>query len=94
MTTPDPGHIGIEDVTDQTLVTIQLGYGLISMTDQKRGATLVARLTGLRKQMCQNFGFIVPQFRIEDSFEVEPDRLSLSSCEWEMRERAVNAEAL
>ncbi|GMM93550.1 flagellar biosynthesis protein FlhA [Qipengyuania sp. MTN3-11] len=69
----DPSHIAIEEVTDQTLVTIQLGYGLIQMTDEKRGAPLVARLTGLRKQMCQTFGFIVPQFRIEDSFEVEPD---------------------
>ena len=71
--THDPAHIAIEDVSDQTLVTIQLGYGLINLTDEKRGATLVARLTGLRKQMCQNFGFIIPQFRIEDSFEVEPD---------------------
>ena len=71
--TPDPAHIGIDEVTDQTLVTIQLGYGLIHLTDEKHGATLVNRLTGLRKQMCQSFGFIVPQFRIEDSFEVEPD---------------------
>ncbi len=70
---PDPSYIGIEDVTDQTLVTIQLGYGLIHLTDAKHGATLVGRLTGLRKQMCQSFGFIVPQFRVEDSFEVEPD---------------------
>ena len=69
----DPARIAIDEVTDQTLVTIQLGYGLIHLTDEKRGATLVARLTGLRKQMCQTFGFIVPQFRIEDSFEVEPD---------------------
>ncbi len=71
--TPDPAYIAIDEVSDQTLVTIQLGYGLIHLTDEKRGATLVARLTGLRKQMCQTFGFIVPQFRIEDSFEVEPD---------------------
>ena len=71
--TPDPAHIGIDEVTDQTLVTIQLGYGLIHLTDEKHGATLVNRLTGLRKQMGQSFGFIVPQFRIEDSFEVEPD---------------------
>ena len=64
---PDPAHIAIDEVTDQTLVTIQLGYGLIHLTDEKHGATLIARLTGLRKQMCQTFGFIVPQFRIEDS---------------------------
>ena len=70
---PDPSHIAIDEVTDQTLVTVQLGYGLIALTDEKRGATLVGRITGLRKQMCQSFGFIVPQFRIEDSFELEPD---------------------
>jgi len=70
---PDPAHIAIDEVSDQTLVTIQLGYGLVHLTDEKKGATLVARLTGLRKQMCQNFGFIIPQFRIEDSFELETD---------------------
>ncbi len=70
---PDPAQISIDEVSDQTLVTVQLGYGLVHLTDEKRGATLVARLTGLRKQMCQTFGFIIPQFRIEDSFEVETD---------------------
>ena len=70
---PDPAHIGIDEVTDQTLVTVQLGYGLIQMTDDKHGATLVARLTGLRKQICQTFGFVVPPFRIEDSFDVAPE---------------------
>ena len=60
-------------MTDQTLVTIQLGYGLIHLTDEKHGAPLIARLTGLRKQMCQNFGFVVPPFRIEDSFDVDPE---------------------
>ena len=70
---PDPSKITIDEVTDQTLVTIQLGYGLIHLTDEKHGAPLIARLTGLRKQMCQNFGFVVPPFRIEDSFEVDPE---------------------
>ncbi len=71
--TPDPTKITIDEVSDQTLVTIQLGYGLVHLTDEKHGATLVNRLTGLRKQMCQTFGFIIPQFRIEDSFEIETD---------------------
>ena len=70
---PDPSKITIDEVTDQTLVTIQLGYGLIHLTDEKHGAPLIARLTGLRKQMCQNFGFVVPPFRIEDSFDVDPE---------------------
>ncbi|MEO1969665.1 MAG: flagellar biosynthesis protein FlhA [Sphingomonadaceae bacterium] len=70
---PDPSRITIEDVTDQTLVTVQLGYSLLHLTDERQGATLVARLTGLRRQMAQSFGFVVPPFRIEDTFEIDPE---------------------
>ena len=52
---PDPSRITIGEVSDQTLVTIQLGYGLV-------------------QQMCQAFGFVVPQFRIADSFDIAPDQ--------------------
>ena len=71
---PDPSRITIGEVSDQTLVTIQLGYGLVQLADDRKGAPLVARLTGLRKQMCQAFGFVVPQFRIADSFDIAPDQ--------------------
>ena len=70
---PDPSRIQISDVSDRTLVTIQLGYGLVQLADDRQGAPLVARLTGLRKQMCQAFGFVIPQFRIADSFDIGPD---------------------
>ena len=71
---PDPSRISISEISDQTLVTIQLGYGLVQLADDRQGAPLVARLTGLRKQMCQAFGFVVPQFRIADSFDIAPDQ--------------------
>lgn len=73
----DLSRVKIEDVTDQTLVTLQLGFGLIHLTDERSGAPLVQRLTGLRRQMCQSFGFVIPQFRIEDSFELDPDQYRL-----------------
>jgi len=71
---PDPASIAIEDVSDQSLVTIELGFGLVHLADQRRGAPLVTRLTGLRRQLCEAFGFVVPQFRIKDSFDLAPDR--------------------
>jgi flagellar biosynthesis protein FlhA len=71
---PDPARINIEDVSEQSLVTIELGFGLVHLADERRGAPLVARLTGLRRQLCQAFGFVVPQFRIKDSFDLAPDR--------------------
>jgi flagellar biosynthesis protein FlhA len=68
----DPGRITLEDVSDHTLVTVELGYGLVQLVDEKRGAPLVSRITGVRKQLSQTFGFIVPQFRVRDSLDMQP----------------------
>src|SRR3990167_4179042 len=66
----DPTRITLYHVSDHTLVTIEMGYGLIHLVDERRGSPLVARLTGVRKQLSQAFGFIVPQFRVRDSLEL------------------------
>ena len=69
---PEPGRILLADVSDNTLVTIELGYGLIHLVDDKRGSPLVTRITGVRKQLSQLFGFVVPQFRVRDSLDMPP----------------------
>ena len=63
----------LEDVSDHTLVTIELGYGLVQLVDDRRGSPLVARITGVRKQLSQAFGFVVPQFRVRDSLDLSPN---------------------
>ena len=69
----DTTRIVIEDVSDHTLVTIELGYGLVQLVDDRRGAPLVSRLTGVRKQLSQTFGFVVPQFRVRDTLDMPPN---------------------
>ena len=69
----DPGRIALGDVSDHTLVTIELGYGLVHLVDERRGSPLVARVTGVRKQLSQAFGFVLPQFRVRDSFDISPN---------------------
>lgn len=69
----DPGKIALSDVSDHTLVTIELGYGLVQLVDDRRGSPLVARITGVRKQLSQAFGFVVPQFRVRDALEISPN---------------------
>ena len=68
----DPARIALEDVSDHTLVTIELGFGLVHLVDDKRGSPLVARITGVRKQLSQTFGFVVPQFRVRDALDLPP----------------------
>ncbi len=70
---PSPEAIAIEDVSDHTLVTVELGYGLVHLVDEARGAPLVTRITGVRKQVSQDTGFIVPQFRVRDSLDLAPN---------------------
>jgi len=68
----DPTKITLQDVSDHTLVTIELGFGLVQLVDDRRGAPLVARITGVRKQLSQTFGFVVPQFRVRDALDMAP----------------------
>lgn len=66
----EPHKIAIGDVSDQTLVTLELGYGLVHLVEESKGSPLVTRITGVRKQLSEGFGFVVPQFRIRDSLDL------------------------
>ncbi|MDE2412510.1 MAG: flagellar biosynthesis protein FlhA, partial [Sphingomonadales bacterium] len=73
VTPHDPGRITLDEVSDHTLVTIELGFALIHLVDDRRGSPLVVRITGVRKQLSQAFGFVVPQFRVRDSLDLAPN---------------------
>jgi len=65
-----PDAIDIEDVCDQTLVTLELGYSLVHLVDADKGGPLLTRITGIRKQLSRELGFVLPQFRIRDSLDL------------------------
>ncbi len=68
----EPGRIALRDISDHTLVTVELGYGLVQLVDDRRGSPLITRITGVRKQLSQAFGFVVPQFRVRDALDLAP----------------------
>jgi flagellar biosynthesis protein FlhA len=74
---PPPDTITLDEVSDQTLVTVELGYGLVSLVDEAKGAPLVGRITGIRKQLSRQLGFVLPQFRIRDSLDLGPDEYAV-----------------
>ncbi|WP_086606381.1 flagellar biosynthesis protein FlhA [Erythrobacter donghaensis] len=65
-----PDHIALADVADATLVTIELGYGIVGLVDAAQGSPLITRITGIRKQLSRDLGFVLPQFRIRDSLDL------------------------
>ncbi len=74
----DADQLSLEDVTDYSPVSVQLGYGLVEMVDDDTGGPLVERITGIRKQVSKALGFIIPAVRIRDD-------LTLSSNQYRIR---------
>ena len=65
-----PDRIELSDVTDNSAVSVQLGYGLIEMVDEQTGGPLINRITGIRKQISRNLGFVIPAVRIRDDMSL------------------------
>ena len=68
----DPSKIGWEEVTDGMMVNLDIGYGLVPLVDERRGAPLMARITGVRRQLSKELGFVVPQVRVRDDINLAP----------------------
>ena len=50
---------------------MQLGYGLIQMVDDNNDGPLISRITGVRKQLSKELGFIIPSVRVRDDLTLE-----------------------
>ena len=68
----DPSRIGWDEVTDAMQVNIDIGYGLVPLVDERRGAPLMGRITGVRRQLSKELGFVVPQARVRDDINLAP----------------------
>ncbi len=66
-----PDQINLVDITDNSAVSVQLGYGLIGMVDETTGGPLVNRITGIRKQVSKALGFVIPPVRVRDDMALQ-----------------------
>lgn len=49
---------------------IELGYGLVSLADNRKGGDLLERVTGVRRKFAQEMGVIVPAIRLCDNLQL------------------------
>ena len=68
----DPSKIAWDEVTETMQVNLDIGYGLVPLVDERRGAPLMARITGVRRQLSKELGFVVPQCRVRDDINLAP----------------------
>jgi flagellar biosynthesis protein FlhA len=68
-----PSMIGWDEVSDGASLGLELGYALIGMVDERKGAPLMARITGIRRQLSRELGFVVPMVRVRDNLALGPN---------------------
>ncbi len=69
----NPSAIGWNEVSDDAPLGLEVGYGLVSLVDERKGAPLMARITGIRRQLSKELGFVVPLVRVRDNMNLAPN---------------------
>ena len=66
-----PSHlIEWHEVADIAPITLELGYGLVSLVDERKGAALMGRVTAIRRQLSREFGFVMPMVKVADDLSL------------------------
>jgi flagellar biosynthesis protein FlhA len=82
---PDPAPAGASpqldwaEVTDNAPILIEIGYGLIPLVDTD--GPLMTRITGIRRQLSQELGFVLPMARVRDNLGLAPQAYRISVAE-------------
>lgn len=63
----DIREIGWSDVREAAPIVLEIGYALIPLIDERKGAPLMARITGLRRQLSRELGFVLPLVKVKDN---------------------------
>jgi flagellar biosynthesis protein FlhA len=75
----DPPHmIAWSDVSENAPITIEIGYGLIDLVDERKGAPLMARITGIRRQLSRQLGFVLPLVKVRDDLALPGNAYRIS----------------
>jgi flagellar biosynthesis protein FlhA len=69
----NPNLIGWDEVSDGAVLGLELGYGVVGLVDERKGAPLMARITGIRRQLSRELGFVIPLVRVRDNLALAPN---------------------
>jgi flagellar biosynthesis protein FlhA len=63
----------IENLLTLDALQIELGYGLVSLADTRKGGDLLERVTGVRRTFAQEMGVLIPPIRLRDNLQLGPN---------------------
>ncbi|WP_199553735.1 flagellar biosynthesis protein FlhA [Sandaracinobacteroides hominis] len=72
-------RIDWNEVTESAPVLLEIGYGLIPLVDGD--GALMNRITGIRRQLSQELGFVLPMVRVRDNLGLAPQAYRITVAE-------------
>lgn len=67
----------VSSVKDDAKISLNIGFGLVSLVSQSDDSSLVPSITKLRKETSKRLGFVVPGIRIRDDIDLEPSQYQI-----------------
>jgi flagellar biosynthesis protein FlhA len=69
---PRREEVGVQESIELEALTLEIGYELIHLVDEARGAMLLSRLHQARRAFAMDLGVVVPPIHIRDNLELSP----------------------
>jgi flagellar biosynthesis protein FlhA len=60
----------LEALLNVDALQVELGYGLVSLADARKGGDLLERVTGVRRTFAQEMGVVIPPIRLRDNLQL------------------------
>ena len=84
----------LENLLMLDTMQIELGYGLVTMADARKGGDLLERVTGVRRNFAQEMGVLIPPIRLRDNLQLSTNEYRFVLERQFHRARTVDARSL
>ena len=91
---PIPSDSPESAVTAVDPISVEVGYALVSIVDEKQGGTLLTRVRAVRRQIAMETGVVVAPVRIADNLQLGPRGYSILIKGVEVARGELHAERL
>ncbi|SHK52686.1 flagellar biosynthesis protein FlhA [Thermocrinis minervae] len=61
-----------EDIIQPEAISLEVGYGLVPLVEEKEGGDIASRIRTIRKQIASEYGVVVPLVHIRDNLKLRP----------------------
>lgn len=73
MQSEEPTEEKVEQYLQVDPIEIEIGYGLITLVDEKQGGELFKKIASTRKYIALEYGVLIPSVRVRDNLQLDPN---------------------